>query len=109
MTNREFYNRLADFYDSMIDGASKDEGASERTNLPDIAQPGIPGHEYSGVIEEIGSKVKGYKIGDRIGAFKAGGLAEFIPLQIRSRVHLSPFGGQVFHATRSREAPHSSS
>lgn len=33
---------------------------------PDIALPHVPGHELSGVIEEVGKNVSGRKVGDRV-------------------------------------------
>ena len=33
---------------------------------PDIELPHIPGHELAGIIEEVGSNVKNFKIGDRV-------------------------------------------
>ena len=35
-------------------------------NDPDISLPHVPGHELSGVIEEVGSDVKNWKRGDRV-------------------------------------------
>ncbi len=34
----------------------------------DIALPHVPGHEFSGVIAEVGSEVKNWKVGDRVTA-----------------------------------------
>jgi len=41
-------------------------------NLPDF-YPHIPGHEVVGVIESLGADVKGFKVGDRVGAGWFGG------------------------------------
>ena len=35
---------------------------------PDIKLPHVPGHEFSGVVKEIGSKVAQFKVGDRVTA-----------------------------------------
>jgi threonine dehydrogenase-like Zn-dependent dehydrogenase len=40
---------------------------------------GIPGHEVSGLVEKVGSKVKDIKEGDRVVAFNSGGMAEYAP------------------------------
>ena len=45
-----------------------------------LAKGGIPGHEFSGVVEKIGSKVNGIKEGDRVVAFSNGGMAEYVPV-----------------------------
>lgn len=42
---------------------------------------GIPGHEFSGEIAEIGREVKGIKEGDRVVAFTSGGMAEYVLVQ----------------------------
>ncbi|MFX1454990.1 MAG: zinc-binding dehydrogenase [Promethearchaeota archaeon] len=42
---------------------------------------GIPGHEYSGVVEEVGSKISGFKKGDRVVSFSSGGMAEYVPVR----------------------------
>ena len=47
-----------------------------------LKKGGIPGHEYSGDIVEVGGKVKGFKEGDRVVALSNGGMAEFIPVTI---------------------------
>jgi len=47
-----------------------------------LKKGGIPGHEYSGDIVEVGSKVEGFKEGDRVVALSNGGMAEFIPVTI---------------------------
>lgn len=39
---------------------------------------GIPGHEYSGEVVEVGSKVTGISIDERIIAISNGGMAEFV-------------------------------
>ena len=33
---------------------------------PDIVLPHVPGHEFAGVIQEVGKRVKNWKIGDRV-------------------------------------------
>jgi threonine dehydrogenase-like Zn-dependent dehydrogenase len=47
-----------------------------------LKKGGIPGHEFSGDIVEIGSKVKGFKEGDRVVALHNGGMAEYVPVPV---------------------------
>lgn len=43
----------------------------------------IIGHEYSGVIAEIGSGVQGFQVGDRVvGVTAGGGMAEYVPVPV---------------------------
>lgn len=46
-------------------------------NYTPISFPVNPGHEWTGDVVELGSKVKGFKIGDRIVAEGEGGYAEY--------------------------------
>jgi threonine dehydrogenase-like Zn-dependent dehydrogenase len=39
---------------------------------------GIPGHEFSGIVEKVGKNVKGVKEGDRVVALSNGGMAEYV-------------------------------
>ena len=41
---------------------------------------GIPGHEFSGEIVDVGSEVKDLAVGDRVSAYTNGGMAEYVPL-----------------------------
>lgn len=50
--------------------------------LRPLEKGGIPGHEFSGVVKEIGSKVNGIKEGDRVAAFAFGGMAEYVPVTV---------------------------
>jgi threonine dehydrogenase-like Zn-dependent dehydrogenase len=47
-----------------------------------LKKGGIPGHEYSGDIVEVGSKVKGFEEGDRVVALHNGGMAEYVPVPV---------------------------
>ncbi len=47
-----------------------------------LKKGGIPGHEYSGVIVEVGKNIKRYKVGDRVVALANGGMAEYVPVPI---------------------------
>lgn len=48
----------------------------------DIAFPRTPGHEVSGIITEVGSQVKGFKPGDRVGVWVTGrGFAEYVAVK----------------------------
>lgn len=47
-----------------------------------LKKGGIPGHEFSGEIVKVGSKVKGFKEGDRVVALTNGGMAEYIPVSV---------------------------
>jgi threonine dehydrogenase-like Zn-dependent dehydrogenase len=40
----------------------------------------IPGHEFSGDVVEVGDKVQGLAVGDRVVAFANGGMAEYVPI-----------------------------
>jgi len=48
--------------------------------LRPLKEGGIPGHEFSGDVEKVGSKVSGVKEGDRVVAFRNGGMAEYVPV-----------------------------
>jgi threonine dehydrogenase-like Zn-dependent dehydrogenase len=48
--------------------------------LRPLEKGGIPGHEFSGVIEEVGSEINGLKEGDRVVAVTFGGMAEYVPV-----------------------------
>jgi threonine dehydrogenase-like Zn-dependent dehydrogenase len=43
---------------------------------------GIPGHEFSGVVAKVGSKVDDFKEGDRVAAVYMGGMAEYVPVPV---------------------------
>ena len=45
----------------------------------------IMGHELSGEIVEVGQRVEGFRVGDRITAVGLGGFAEFVPVPISER------------------------
>jgi len=49
--------------------------------LRHLKKGGIPGHEFSGEVEKVGSEVKEFKEGDRVVAFHNGGMAEYAPVQ----------------------------
>src|ERR1700730_3576577 len=43
----------------------------------------IIGHEYSGVVAELGAGVEGFKVGDRVvGVTAGGGMAEYVPVPV---------------------------
>lgn len=48
----------------------------------ELEKGGIPGHEYSGDIVEIGSQVQGLEIGDRVATISMGGMAEYAPVMV---------------------------
>ena len=50
--------------------------------LRPLEKGGIPGHEFSGVVKEVGSKVNGIKEGDRVVAVAFGGMAEYVPVTV---------------------------
>ncbi len=43
---------------------------------------GIPGHEFSGEVVEVGDYVKGFAVGDRVAANYHGGMAEYAPVPV---------------------------
>ncbi|MHA2009196.1 MAG: zinc-dependent alcohol dehydrogenase [Candidatus Hodarchaeales archaeon] len=47
-----------------------------------LKKGGIPGHEFSGDIVKVGSKVKGFREGDKVVAFHNGGMAEYVPVPV---------------------------
>jgi threonine dehydrogenase-like Zn-dependent dehydrogenase len=47
-----------------------------------LEKGGIPGHEFSGDVVEVGSQVQGIEIGDRVASFSFGGMAEYIPVPV---------------------------
>ncbi|MHA2035765.1 MAG: zinc-dependent alcohol dehydrogenase [Promethearchaeota archaeon] len=47
-----------------------------------LEKGGIPGHEFSGVVEKVGSKVSGINEGDRVVAITYGGMAEYVPVTV---------------------------
>jgi 2-desacetyl-2-hydroxyethyl bacteriochlorophyllide A dehydrogenase len=47
-----------------------------------LKKGGIPGHEFSGDIVEVGSEVKGFREGDRVVALHNGGMAEYNPVPV---------------------------
>ncbi|MHA2475270.1 MAG: alcohol dehydrogenase catalytic domain-containing protein [Promethearchaeota archaeon] len=60
-----------------------------------VEKGGIPGHEFSGVIEEVGSKVSGIKEGDRVAAFAFGGMAEYVPVTITTGTNVIQISPEV--------------
>ena len=51
----------------------------------------IMGHELSGEIVEVGEKVSGFSVGDRITGLGHGGFAEYVPVRVTERSpHLLP-------------------
>ncbi|MFW9874284.1 MAG: zinc-binding dehydrogenase, partial [Candidatus Thorarchaeota archaeon] len=48
-----------------------------------LKKGGIPGHEYCGIVEKVGSNVSGIKEGDKVVAFsRGGGMAEYVPVPV---------------------------
>jgi threonine dehydrogenase-like Zn-dependent dehydrogenase len=48
-----------------------------------LKKGGIPGHEYCGIVEKVGSKVSGVNEGDKVVAFsRGGGMAEYVPVTV---------------------------
>ena len=51
----------------------------------------IMGHELSGEIVEVGEKVSGFRVGDRITGLGHGGFAEYVPVRVTERSpHILP-------------------
>lgn len=49
----------------------------------DVDGKRIIGHEYAGVITEVGKDVEGYEVGDRVvGVTAGGGMAEYVPVPV---------------------------
>lgn len=62
-------------------------------------QGGIPGHEFSGEIVEVGSKVKDLAVGDRVAGMGNGGMAEFAPISpARSNLNVYKLPDEVSYA-----------
>jgi len=51
--------------------------------LPGIQYPRVPGHEIAGFIDEVGSAVSGWKIGQRVGVGWHGGHDGNVLLQMK--------------------------
>ena len=47
-----------------------------------LKKGGIPGHEFSGEVVDVGSKVTGISIGERITAMNYGGMAEYVAVAV---------------------------
>lgn len=48
-----------------------------------LKKGGIPGHEYCGIVDKVGSNVCGIKEGDKVVAFsRGGGMAEYVPVPV---------------------------
>jgi (R,R)-butanediol dehydrogenase/meso-butanediol dehydrogenase/diacetyl reductase len=50
--------------------------------LRPLEKGGIPGHEFSGIVEKVGSKVRRIKEGDYVTAIGYGGIAEYVPVPV---------------------------
>lgn len=53
------------------------EGLFTEILLRETDKGGVPGHEFAGEVVEVGPKVKGISIGDRVAAMTMGGMAEY--------------------------------
>ena len=47
-----------------------------------LKKGGIPGHEFSGEVVEVGNKVTGISIGERVIAMAYGGMAEYVAVAV---------------------------
>ncbi|MBW1708512.1 MAG: zinc-binding dehydrogenase [Deltaproteobacteria bacterium] len=47
-----------------------------------LEQGGIPGHEFSGEVVEVGSQVEGIEVGDRVATVSMGGMSEYAPVTV---------------------------
>src|SRR5437867_1290548 len=54
-------------------GVCHSDSITKEGNWPAMQYPRVPGHEIAGVVDEIGSDVKGWKAGDRVGIGWHGG------------------------------------
>ena len=50
----------------MASGICRSDWHGWKGHDPDIQLPHVPGHEFAGVILEVGKRVKNWKIGDRV-------------------------------------------
>ena len=57
-------------------------GMFEALGRPIDAQRRIMGHELSGEIVEVGARVSGFNVGDRITGVGQGGFAEYVPVPV---------------------------
>jgi threonine dehydrogenase-like Zn-dependent dehydrogenase len=53
-------------------------------------QPGVPGHEGWGTIQEIGEEVTGYQVGQRVAILQANAFAEYLRVAAEDTVLLPP-------------------
>ncbi|MFX0027569.1 MAG: zinc-binding dehydrogenase [Candidatus Hermodarchaeota archaeon] len=53
-----------------------------QTLVRPLKKGGIPGHEYSGEVVEVGKNIKRYRVGDRVVSLFFGGMAEYVPVPI---------------------------
>jgi threonine dehydrogenase-like Zn-dependent dehydrogenase len=74
-----------------------------------VEKGGIPGHEFSGVVEEVGSEVSGIKEGDRVAAFAFGGMAEYVPVTITQGTNVVQIPSEVTYEEAATLEPLSNS
>jgi len=74
-----------------------------------VEKGGIPGHEFSGVVEEVGSKVTSIKEGDRVVAITFGGMAEYVPVTVRPGFNVFQIPSEVTYEEAATLEPLSNS
>ncbi|MFW9941967.1 MAG: zinc-binding dehydrogenase [Candidatus Thorarchaeota archaeon] len=74
-----------------------------------LAKGGIPGHEFSGVVEEVGPQVRELKEGDRVVSFNNGGMAEYVPVPVYEGYNIYKIPSEVSYEEAATLEPLSNS
>lgn len=98
----------------MACGICHSDAITKEGIFPNIKYPRVPGHEVAGVIDAVGSNVKEWKIGQRVGVGWHGGhcghckscrKGDFVTCQVDARIPgISYDGGYASHMIAPKEA-----